>query len=126
MKNSTLKELLIGILGLGILGQIFCLIFLEQQLYQAVGLWVGILTAIGMSIHMLWSIEDGLDYGGEDGVKHMKKAYLTRTAVACIVTAVVLYFKWGNPLTLLAGVMTLKIAVYLQPLIHKILERRRR
>lgn len=126
MKSSTLKELLIGILVLGILGQLVCFIFLKQHLYHAIGLWTGVLVAAGMAIHMQISIEDGLDIAWEDGAKHMKKAYLTRTAIACGVMAVVLYFKWGNPLTLLFGVMTLKLAVYLQPFVHRILERRRR
>lgn len=125
-KNSTLKELLIGISFVGILAQIVCLIFLDRHLYHAIGLWVGILLAAGMAIHMQRSIEDGLDLLGDAGVKHMKKAYLMRTTVGCIVIAVVLYYDWGNPITILLGVMTLKIAVYLQPLVHKVLEKRKK
>lgn len=125
-KNSTLKELLIGIALVGVLAQIACLIFLKRHLYHAVGLWVGILIAVGMVIHMQRSIEDGLDLMGDAGVKHMKKAYLIRTSAACIVIALVLYFNWGNPLTILLGVMSLKIAVYLQSPVHKLLEKRKK
>lgn len=122
-KNSTLKELLVGIVLVGILSQIVCLIFLKRHLYHAIGLWVGILISIGMAVHMQRSIEDGLDLMGDAGVKHMKKAYLTRTAVAVVVMAVVMYFDWGNPITILLGVMALKIAVYIQPTVHKVLEK---
>ncbi len=121
-KNSTLKELLIGIVLSGFLGQAVCFLFLKQHLYHAIGLWVGVFIAVGMVIHMQRSIEDGLDLMGDTGVKYMKKAYLTRTSVAIVVMALVMYFDWGNPLTLLLGIMTLKFAVYLQPLVHKVLE----
>ncbi len=120
-KNSTLKELLIGIVIVGILTQLVCLLLFDDALYQAVGLWVGIGIAAGMAIHMQRSIEDGLDLMGENGVKHMQKASATRMLVACVVMAVVLYKGWGNPITLLIGVMALKLAAYMQPLVHRVL-----
>ena len=125
-KNSTLKELLIGIFSVGILSQIVCLIFLKRHLYHAIGLWVGIFIASGMAIHMQRSIEDGLDLMGDAGVKHMKKAYLMRTTIVLVIMAAVMYFDWGNPITILVGVMALKVAVYLQPLVHKVLEKRKK
>lgn len=125
-KNSTLKELLIGIVIVGVLSQIVCLIFLKRHLYHAVGLWTGICISVGMAIHMQRSIEDGLDLLGDAGVKYMKKAYLTRTAVALTLMVVIMYFDWGNPLTILLGVMALKVAVYLQPMVHKVLEKRKK
>lgn len=125
-KNNTLLELLIGVVLVGFLSQIVCLIFFKQHLYHAVGLWTGIGISIGMAIHMQRSIEDGLDISGDAGVKHMKKAYLTRTAIAIVVMAVVMYFNWGNPITILVGVIALKVAVYLQPLVHKVLEKRQK
>lgn len=125
-KNSTLKELLIGIGLVGILIQILCLIFWKNYLYYSIGLWAGILIAVGMVVHMQRSIEDGLDLMGDAGVKYMKKAYFMRTALAAIAIAVVLYFDWGNPLTLLLGIMTLKVSVYLQPWVHNILEKKKK
>ena len=125
-KNRTLLELLIGVVLVGILSQIVCLIFFKRHLYHAVGLWTGILISIGMAIHMQRSIEDGLDLLGDSGVKHMKKAYLTRTAVAIVVMAAVMYFDWGNPITILVGIIALKVAVYLQPFVHKVLEKRKK
>ena len=125
-KDSTLKELLIGIAVVGIFTQIICLIFGKQHVYNAIGLWVGIFLAAGMAIHMQRSIEDGLDLMGDSGVKHMQKASATRMLVACAIMAVVLYKQWGNPLTLLVGVMSLKLGAYMQPLLHKILDRQRK
>ncbi len=125
-KNSTLIELVIGIILVGILSQLVCLVFFERHLYHAIGLWTGIGISLGMAIHMQRSIEDGLDIMGDAGVKHMKKAYMARTAVAVIIMAVVMYFDWGNPITILVGIMALKVAVYLQPLVHMVLENRKK
>ena len=125
-KNSTLKELLIGIGLVGILIQILCLFYCNNYLYYSIGLWAGILIAVGMVVHMQRSIEDGLDLMGDAGVKYMKKAYFMRPALAAIAIAVVLYFDWGNPLTLLLGIMTLKVSVFLQPWVHNILEKKKK
>lgn len=125
-KNRTLLELLIGVVLVGVFSQIVCLIFFKRHLYHAVGLWTGILISIGMAIHMQRSIEDGLDILGEAGVKHMKKAYMARTAVAVVIMAMVMYFDLGNPLTILVGVIALKLAVYLQPTVHKVLKKRKK
>lgn len=125
-KNSTLKELLVGILLVGIISQLVCLIFWNDILYHTIGLWVGVGVAAGMAIHMQRSIEDGLDLMGESGVKHMQKASAMRMVVACVVMAVVLYKGWGNPITLLVGVMALKVAAYMQPLVHRVLTKIRK
>lgn len=125
MKNSTLKELLIGIGIVGIVSQILCLILFDRHLYHAIGLWTGIGISFVITIHMQRSIEDGLDIAGDAGVKHMKTAYLLRTGISVLVMATVMYYGWGNPLTILLGIMALKIAVYLQPVMHKVLEKQK-
>ena len=122
-KNSTLMELLMGILVVGIVSQFVCLIFFKQHVYHAVGLWTGVAVAAGMAVHMQRSIEDGLDLMGDSGVKHMQKASATRMLIACVVMAIVMYYNWGNPLTLLLGVMALKLAAYMQPFMHRVLEK---
>lgn len=124
-KNSVLVELLIGIVLVGVLAQLVCLIFFERHLYHAIGLWVGVILSAVLAIHMQYSIEDGLELGGEDGVKHMQKSSVLRMLIVCVVVAVVFYKDWGNPLTVLVGLMALKLAAYMQPLVHKILEKRK-
>lgn len=66
-KDNTLTELVLGIILLGVIEQIVCLIFLKDYLYNAVGLWSGILVAVGMAVHMKRSIEDALDFGRRCG-----------------------------------------------------------
>ena len=123
-KDSTLFELIIGVILVGIVAQIVCLFLLRNLLYHSVGLWVGIGLSVVFAIHMIRTIVEGLELAGEDGVKHMQKGTMLRIAIACVVIGAVLYFEWGNPLTLLVGVMALKVAAYLQPTVHRVLQKR--
>ena len=120
-KNKILLELLIGIVLMGILIQIICIVVSKDYLYNAIGLWSGVAIACFMAIHMKRSIEDVLDLGEEGGVKRMRSTYLVRMTIVAIVMGVVIYFNLGNPITLLFGALTLKIAAYLQPYMHKLL-----
>ena len=119
-KHDILTELLTGIISLGILIQIGMAIAFENYLYNAIGLWAGIGVAIFMAIHLKRSIEDELDLGEEGAMKHARTAYATRMLITFIVLGVVIYFKLGNPITVVIGIFPLKLSAYLQPLIHKI------
>lgn len=119
-KNNILVELLAGIISLGALIQVGMLIAFENYLYNAIGLWTGIGIACFMAIHLKRSIEDSLDMWEEDAVKHARTAYATRTAITLAVIGIVIYFKIGNPFTVVLGIFPLKLSAYLQPLIHKI------
>lgn len=119
-KNSTLAELLAGILLVGVIEQIVCLIFFENYVYNAVGLWSGVLLSGGLAIHMQRSVEDALDFDADSADKYMRKSYMTRALLVCVVIGVVIYYEWGNPLTVLAGIFALKLAAYMQPLMHRV------
>lgn len=119
-KDNTLKELVLGIILLGVAEQLICLLIPSNHLYNAIGLWTGIAIAACMAIHMKRSIEDALGLGGEGAAKHIRKSYALRMVIVFLVMGVVIYFRWGNPLTILAGVIPLKISAYLQPYIHKV------
>lgn len=123
-KDNTLAELLIVILVIGIIEQILCLIFLENHLYHAVGLWTGIFLGMGLAIHMKRSIEEALDFPAESAQKYMQSATIKRMVISCIVIGIVLYFDWGNSLTILAGIFALKIAAYMQPFMHNVFFRK--
>ncbi|MFR4380867.1 MAG: hypothetical protein ACLT3R_00600 [Roseburia sp.] len=60
-KDKTLTELIVGIIFLGAVVQIIILIAFQNDLYNAPGLWSGIVIGIGMAVHMKHSIEDALD-----------------------------------------------------------------
>lgn len=121
-KDNTLLEMLVAMMIWGILSQIVLLIFFENRIYNAIGLWCGVIVAGGMATHMKRSIEDAYDLQGDVG-KQIQADSIKRMLVAAVVIGTVFYFKAGNPLTVLVGIMSLKIAAYAQPLVHKILRK---
>lgn len=125
MNNSadeTLKELLCGMLFYGVAAQVICTIVdMDRLLYTSLGLWIGIGAAALMSVHMKRNIEDALDFDERGAVKHMRKGYVFRYALVALLFGVVIYMHIGNPITLLVGVMGLKIGAYIQPVTHRVL-----
>ena len=118
-KNNTLIEMLVGIIIWGLLAQIVLLIVFEDYLYNAIGLWCGIVVAGGMAIHMKRSIEDAYDMQVDIG-KQIRADSIKRMSVAAVVIGAVFYFHAGNPLTVLVGIFSLKISAYAQPYMHKV------
>lgn len=116
-----LKELIMAILGYGILGQIILSIIPGVSLYRVIGFWTGVLIAIGMTIHMKRSIEDALDLQEKGAQGHLRKTYAFRMLVVFAIIGLLYYFKIGSVILAFAGIMGLKVAAYLQPLIHKLL-----
>ena len=119
-KENTLLELLVGIIFSGVTIQLVVVIVSKNYLYNAIGLWSGIAIACVSIIHMKRSIEDALDLGERGAIKHIRTSYLKRMLLAIVIMGVIIYFHLGNPITLLIGVFPLKLAAYLQPVIHKL------
>ena len=113
--NSALPGLLIGILLYGIFIQLTGVWFVEDKLRYSSGLWIGILTAMGMAYHIALIIAETID------APNPEKVRTWRYAAVAAVFAVTMYFDLGNLVTLFLGVMGLKISAYLQPALHKLL-----
>lgn len=123
--NQTVWELIIGIVLVNALLEVIGLIFVSQKGAYTIGLILGMLMAIGMVFHMNMSIEKAMDIGGEHAKGYMLKSYAIRTIVVLIVIVCVGVLKFANLLSLLLGIMTLKVAAYLQPITHKFMESRK-
>lgn len=123
--NHTVWELIIGIVLVNALLEVIGLIFVSQKGAYTIGLILGMLLAIGMVFHMNMSIEKAMDIGGEHAKGYMLKSYAIRTIVVLIVIVCVGVLKFANLLSLLLGIMTLKVAAYLQPITHKFMESRK-
>ena len=123
--NKVLPELILGILIYGILVQITGIWFVIDKLSYSIGLWIGVLLAVGMAIHMAVVIEDAVSIGSSQG--RLITMSLLRYLVVVIVFVVISYFHIGDPIAAFVGVIGLKIAAYAQPFLHKaILKKRKR
>ena len=125
--DETLSELILGILIMGILIQIADVLIsaANAAFYRAIpqfalGFWIGIAVAVGLSVHMYRFIDRALDMYTEDAEKYMRKAYLFRTAAILLAAGAVTYFEIGFVMAYFLGVLCLKFGAFLQPLIHMI------
>lgn len=119
--NKALPELVLGILLYGMLVWIAGIWFVEDKLLYSTGIWLGMGIAVGMAVHMAVVIEDAVSLSSGQG-KLIAMSLFRYMAVAAAFFCIA-YFNIGNPIAAFIGVMGLKIAAYMQPLIHKIILR---
>ncbi|MGN0156977.1 MAG: ATP synthase subunit I [Lachnospiraceae bacterium] len=126
--SETLLELLIGIVFYGVLCELVGVWFVKDALRYSAGLWIGILLACFSGIHMDWSLNRNFDRNGSD--ERAVQAYairsnLIRYAIILIAFLVVCLTDFLYPLAAFLGIMGLKAGAYLQPLTHKLLNRKK-
>ncbi|MCI8326223.1 MAG: hypothetical protein HFI37_00435 [Lachnospiraceae bacterium] len=118
--NRALPALLLGIILYGVVVQLAGVWFVKEKLLYSTGLWIGIVLALGMAIHMAIVIEDAVTLYGEGGAKSKAIMWsLLRYIVVVVAFFVTAKFCLGNILMTFVGIMGLKAAAYLQPFIHR-------
>lgn len=119
----VLRDMMKTIFLYGIIVQIICLIVPGNRLQYSIGLWIGIVVGMGMLVHMRNSLNEALDLGEDGARKYMQKSYAVRYVTVIIIFLVVSYLQIANVVTLLIGIMGLKLSAYLQPIMHSIFQR---
>ena len=118
--NTVLKDMIIIMLLYGIIAQIVCLIIPGDHLRMTAGLWIGVAAGVFMVIHMKNSLDEALDYGEQEAQKYMQKSYAIRYLAVVVIFMAACWLQIANVLTLFVGIMSLKLAAYLQPFLHKL------
>ena len=121
--NDALPALILGIFLWGVFWQLAGVWFVTDKLGCSIGLWIGVLIVVGMSIHMAWSLDIAVDCGEKGAASIMTKHNMIRYAVVVVVLGAVMVTGIANPLTAFLGIMGLKVAAYLQPFTHKLFRR---
>lgn len=122
--DAAVKEMWIGIAVWGLfcgLAAIWC--FPDRVRFLS-GLLLGCLLASAGVFHMWKVLDRALDLG-EGAQKYLTARSLGRYAVFVLVFLVLALTKWADPFAAFLGLMGMKIAAYLQPLVHKLLKKRR-
>lgn len=120
--NRTVWELLLGILLSGIIFEILGTMIAREKLYYSIGLGIGVLLAVFMTFSINSSVEQAVDRD-ENGAKvKMITSYIIRTAVVLAAVLITGLTETGSLVGLLLGIMTLKVAAYIQPYTHKFLK----
>lgn len=122
--SRTFWELTVNCVVLGILIEMICIFLPFSLLKLSVGLWIGVGVAVAMAASMEASILRGMEMGENGAVRHIRIQSILRYAFIVAGFGLILVYDIGNPLTCFAGIMTLKVAAYLQPFTHKILSKK--
>lgn len=117
--NRALLELEMGILFLGVVGQIIGCFFAKNIYKYSVGLWFGIALAFVASIHMYRSLDRALDLGANAN-KVIVGSFLTRYLILFLCMVIIHYTQAWNPLVTFLSYMSMKVAAYVQPFTHKV------
>jgi len=124
--NETLLELYAGIVTAGIVFQATLVWLVKDRLSYSIGLWIGTGLALFLAWHMWKTLDEALSMGEAGAQKVMRKRFLFRYGVIVLMLGVLMWSGFANPLAAFLGVMTLKVAAYLQPVTHKVFLRIRR
>lgn len=114
--NQTLIELIAGILTAAALMCVVGLLLPIRWTFIA-GVLMGSIYSVIMAVHMSVSIEDALELLPEDAEKHMKRGYGFRLILSIVVIIAGLKLPFVHFVGVFAGMMTLKAAVFIRPLV---------
>ena len=117
--DPTLFDLCLGILLYGIIFQLVLLLFSREMSYS-LGLWIGVMLAVAGAIHMWWSIDKGMDQVSKQAAKTVGTNNLIRYLVLVVVTFIMIYTDFANPIFMFCGYMGMKVSAYLNPWLCKI------
>lgn len=118
--NSALPGLLLGIILFGTICQVIIFLLAEDKAGYSIGLWMGIITAVFMAIHMALSLNVTVEMDEKGAQTAATRHNLIRYAIVVIIMGIIMVTEIGNPLTAFLGVMGLKASAYLQPLFKKL------
>lgn len=119
----VLTELIIGIFFLGVLWEAAGVWFVKDKSGYTIGLLIGVMLAAAMAIHMAWSLERALELPQGDAQKKIQTNSICRYGIIAVVLGAVMCTDFANPLASFLGIMSLKVAAYLQPFTHKCLQK---
>lgn len=122
--DATVKELWIGIGIWGVACELVMIWFVKDKTGCSLGVLIGCLLAMGGIWHMWKVLDRALDMG-EAAQKYLTVRSWIRYGVFVVVFGILMITEWANPLTAFLGLMGMKAAAYLQPAVHKIMEKRR-
>ncbi len=119
-RNPMLQKLSLGI-WLTFIPVVILLIVISSDIQVPIGFLIGALYAQGIVIHMALSIEDSIRMKEDDALKYTRKNYIFRFIILIIIFLLMFFLKFGNLVSALFGIMTLKVSAYLQPFTNKVI-----
>lgn len=117
--KQTLRELQISIIILGILNILIGMWFPKEMLPYVLGGVLGTVTSLVMADHMARTIVRAVADDSKASTK-FRIGYFFRYALVAVVLVVAFASPMVNGIAAFIGIISLKFATYLTPLVHKI------
>lgn len=89
----------------------------------ALGFFEGVVIAAGIMIHIAVSVEDSVAMYEAEALNHTRKNYIIRMAALTVILLIIIFFDLGDIIGVLFGLMSLKVAAYIQPFTHKVTQK---
>lgn len=121
-ETSTLTDLIIGTVLWGVAICLIAVWFTESRFVFVLSLAGGVAGAIGMAVHMNRSIEYAMEMPEDSAGRYMRKQSMFRM-LGAMALALAAYCLKGDVVAIFLGLLTLKPGAYVQPLIHRFLNR---
>lgn len=118
--KRTMREILIGLFLWGIVITVPGVLIAGNPLAYFLGVLAGCLVAMGLLFHMYRHLDIALDMDRKSASGHMMRSAMIRTVVMALAVGGSFYFgKYVHPAGVILGLWGMKIAAYLQPVIHR-------
>jgi|P827metagenome_2_1110787.scaffolds.fasta_scaffold49914_2 hypothetical protein len=122
-ENHTLHEMMIGIAVINIIPAVIAC-FVNDRRGALTGVAIGVATALIFIIHMAVTVDDALCLDEKGAVIETRKQMIIRYIFVGVVFALSTYYKIADPIFLMISILTIKAGAYMQPTVHRILNRR--
>lgn len=116
---------MVAIIGIyGILAAVFVIIFANKVIYSLAGLLIGCIAAAYMLIYMNLVLNRCMGFEAKAVEKYVIKHSVIRYFTVVIIFGIVCITDIANPITCFVGLLGLKISAYLQPIAHKLMNKK--
>lgn len=120
--NGALPNLVIGIIIYGFIIQFTGVWFVDDKLRYSVGLWYGVIIAIGTAINLAQVIYDSVSLGDSD---YARRRIIFKSLLRYVMIVILFFilgiFNFGNLFTAFIGMLGLKISAYFQPIFNRLI-----
>lgn len=122
--NPMLVDLTAGCIVYGIVGEILILAIgiplYDGPLWKIVlGFFVGIIGAVALTVHMYHSVVESISMDEVSALKNTRKMYIYRVLGILAALLLIYFTNLFDAIAFVIGLMSLKVAAYLQPITHK-------
>ena len=122
--NDALPGLVAGIVFYGAAVELIGVWFMKDKIAFSIGLWFGIIVAIGMAINLASVLWDSVTLGDtKNASRRIIAKSILRYLVVVVLFFIFAYFQIGNLIAAIFGLLGLKIGAYMQPVLGKAKEK---